>query len=76
MSDEFPQMIGKYKVLGIVAKGGMGVVYKAMHPSLKRLVVIKKMTARGKSNNAERFRFQKKPGHLLKRKPANEFQGS
>ena len=45
MSDEFPQMIGKYKVLGIVAKGGMGVVYKAMHPSLKRLVVIKKMTA-------------------------------
>lgn len=56
MSDEFPQMIGKYKVLGIVAKGGMGVVYKAMHPSLKRLVVIKKMTARGKSNNAERFK--------------------
>jgi len=56
MSDEFPPLIGKYKVLGIIAKGGMGVVYKALHPSLKRYVVIKKMTARGKSGNAERFK--------------------
>ena len=56
MSDDFPPLIGKYKVLGIVAKGGMGVVYKAIHPSLKRYVVIKKMTARNKSGNAERFK--------------------
>lgn len=56
MSDEFPPMIGKYKVTGIIAKGGMGVVYKAVHPSLKRYVVIKKMTARGKSTNGERFK--------------------
>lgn len=58
MSDEFPPEIGKYKILGIVAKGGMGVVYKAMHPSLKRYVVIKKFTARGRgaSSNAERFK--------------------
>ena len=55
MSDEFPQMIGKYKVQGIIAKGGMGVVYKAIHPSLKRYVVIKKMTSRSNSKNAERF---------------------
>ncbi len=56
MSEEFPPLIGKYKVTGIVAKGGMGVVYKAIHPSLKRYVVIKKMTARNKSGNAERFK--------------------
>ena len=56
MSDEFPPTIGKYKILGIVAKGGMGVVYKAIHPSLKRYVVIKKMTSKGKSKNAERFK--------------------
>ena len=56
MSDEFPQMIGKYKVQGIIAKGGMGVVYKAIHPSLKRYVVIKKMTSRSNSKNAERFK--------------------
>lgn len=56
MSNEIPEMIGKYKVQGIIAKGGMGVVYKAIHPSLKRYVVIKKMTARNKSGNAERFK--------------------
>lgn len=56
MSDEFPPMIGKYKVLGIIAKGGMGTVYKAIHPSLKRYVVIKKFTARGQSGSAERFK--------------------
>ena len=62
MSDEFPPMIGKYKVLGIIAKGGMGVVYKAIHPSLKRYVVIKKMTARGHSGDGARF---KKEAQLL-----------
>lgn len=51
-----PQTIGKYKVQGILAKGGMGVVYKAIHPSLKRYVVIKKMTARRNAVNAERFK--------------------
>lgn len=51
-----PQLIGKYKVTGVIAKGGMGVVYKAIHPSLKRYVVIKKMTARRNSTNAERFK--------------------
>ena len=62
MSDEFPPTIGKYKVLGIIAKGGMGVVYKAIHPSLKRYVVIKKMTARGHAGDAGRF---KKEAQLL-----------
>ena len=56
MSNEIPQVIGKYKVVGEIAKGGMGVVYKAIHPSLKRYVVIKKMTARGNAANAERFK--------------------
>ena len=62
MSNEFPPMIGKYKVQGIIAKGGMGVVYKAIHPSLKRFVVIKKMTARGHAGDAGRF---KKEAQLL-----------
>lgn len=56
MSNDFPPMIGKYKIAGVIAKGGMGVVYKAIHPSLKRYVVIKKMTSRGNSQNAERFK--------------------
>ncbi len=56
MSNDFPPMIGKYKVQGVIAKGGMGVVYKAIHPSLKRYVVIKKMTARGHAGDAGRFK--------------------
>lgn len=56
MAETFPQTIGKYEVQGIIAKGGMGVVYRAMHPSLKRPVVIKKMTARKNSANVERFK--------------------
>ena len=56
MPNDSPPMIGKYKIAGVIAKGGMGVVYKAIHPSLKRYVVIKKMTSRGNSLNAERFK--------------------
>jgi eukaryotic-like serine/threonine-protein kinase len=56
MTASFPPVIGKYKISGIIAKGGMGVVYKAVHPSLRRYVVIKKMTARGNSIDAERFK--------------------
>ena len=56
MPNDFPPMIGKYKIAGVIAKGGMGVVYKAIHPSLKRFVVIKKMTSRGNPLNAERFK--------------------
>ena len=56
MPNDFPPMIGKYKIAGVIAKGGMGVVYKAIHPSLKRYVVIKKMTSRGNPLNAERFK--------------------
>lgn len=56
MADTVPEFIGKYKVTDIIAKGGMGIVYKAIHPSLKRYVVIKKMTARRSTSNLERFK--------------------
>ena len=60
MTNDYPASIGKYKVLGVIAKGGMGVVYKALHPSLKRYVVIKKMTGRGNAGSAERFKKEAK----------------
>ena len=56
MATETPQMIGKYKVVNTIAKGGMGVVYKAIHPSLKRYVVIKKLSIRGNAALRERFK--------------------
>jgi serine/threonine protein kinase len=33
--------IGKYKILGIIGKGGMGIVYRALDPDIEREVAIK-----------------------------------
>jgi len=53
---DLPEMIGKYKIVSLVAKGGMGAVYKAVHPSLRRYVIIKKLTIRGNASIIERFK--------------------
>ncbi len=52
----FPEMIGKYPIEALVAKGGMGAVFKALHPTLKRHVIIKKLTIRGSATLTERFK--------------------
>ena len=44
MAPNIPSKIGKYDVLGIIGRGGMGVVYKAVDPRLDREVAIKMMT--------------------------------
>ncbi len=51
-----PEYIGKYRIMGLVAKGGMGAVYKAVHPTLKRLVILKKLTIRNNPTVRERFK--------------------
>lgn len=53
---DVPESIGKYKIVSLVAKGGMGAVYKAVHPTLKRHVIIKKLTIRGNATMVERFK--------------------
>ena len=53
---ELPEYIGKYRIESLVARGGMGAVLKAVHPTLKRHVVLKKLTIRGSSAIAERFK--------------------
>ena len=55
MSD-LPEVIGKYKIVSEIARGGMGIVYKAIHPSLKRHVIIKKLSIRGNNSIKERFK--------------------
>ena len=53
---KLPENIGKYKIESLIAKGGMGSVYKAIHPTLNRPVIIKKLTLRGRKDVAERFK--------------------
>ncbi len=68
MSD-IPEKIGKYKIVEMVAKGGMGIVYKAKHPNLKHELVIKKLTIRG--NKVILDRFKREARLLLELQHAN-----
>lgn len=54
---KIPEKVGKYKILSLIGKGGMGVVYAAEHPTLKRKVILKKLTIRNKQFR-ERFRLE------------------
>ena len=51
-----PDKIGKYPIVSLVATGGMGAVYKGVHPTLNRHIILKKLTLRGNSSISERFK--------------------
>ncbi|MFW6292805.1 MAG: serine/threonine protein kinase, partial [Spirochaetota bacterium] len=51
-----PDQIGKYDVVERIGKGGMGMVYKARHPTLDRYVILKKLSISGDAAMRERFR--------------------
>lgn len=55
-----PSQIGKYKIISQIGKGGMGAVYKAVHPTLNKTVIIKKLTLTGSKDFIERFRREAK----------------
>jgi eukaryotic-like serine/threonine-protein kinase len=53
-----PAKIGKYNVEGILGRGGMGVVYKAVDSQIGRYVAIKMITAGGDPSLLERFKSE------------------
>ncbi len=54
-----PSEIGRYKILGIIASGGMGVVYEAMQEAPRRRVGLKIIKAGAASEMAlHRFHFE------------------
>ncbi len=50
MAGNQPAKIGKYDVIDVIGRGGMGVVYKGSDPYLDRLVAIKMMTGQFADN--------------------------
>src|ERR1035441_791664 len=53
-----PENIGKYTVKGILGRGGMGVVYKAVDTQIGRYVAIKMILSDGDPNLLERFKSE------------------
>ena len=52
MATNIPKKLGKYDVLDVVGRGGMGIVYKATDPGIGRVVAIKMVTG-GFGNDPE-----------------------
>mgnify|MGYP001488368374 CR=1 FL=1 len=56
---EDPVTLGRYRVLGELGRGAMGVVYLAEDPSLKRGVAIKVVTSGGEARDEALARFRR-----------------
>ena len=48
--------VGKYSITSMIAKGGMGKIYKAKHPTLHRDIILKRLTLVGNRMITERFK--------------------
>ncbi|MBN1525174.1 MAG: serine/threonine protein kinase [Spirochaetales bacterium] len=50
------KMIDKYRIKKVIGEGGMGKVYLAVHPTLKKDIIIKRLSISSKKSLSDRFR--------------------
>ena len=63
--------IAGYEVEGLLGRGGMGVVYKARHRGLNRVVALKMLIAGAYAGASERARFQREAEAIASLRHAN-----
>jgi tetratricopeptide (TPR) repeat protein len=57
--DHQPDMIGRYKVLERLGRGGQGTVFKVQHPETGRAIALKRLALGSFASTRERVRFQR-----------------
>jgi serine/threonine protein kinase len=56
-AEKLPRTFGEYELVEVIARGGMGVVYKAWHPALSRVVALKMILEGSFTSEASVKRF-------------------
>src|SRR5262249_25101618 len=69
-----PKQIGRYRVIKVLGRGGMGVVYLAHDPELKRLVAVKMLRGAEFASAQELSRFRTEAQAVARLRHANIVQ--